>query len=445
MKVLLIFPELSRTKYDFIGISEDEPLELEYISAVLKKHSHEVMIIDGQIKKINVAGTIKSYKPDAVYLCGRTRQENFILEYCETAKRFNEKIITIVGGIHAHLCYERLYNENVDFIIKTFDPHRIIDALTGNTQADGICYRDNGKWISNDTTPFDIDNLPVPDRSHFDAHPDNYRYLALEHAAWVRTAYSCPYICEFCHRSKMNMGKYSARSIADVVEEIKHINADNIYFCDDNFLIDKKRIVEFVRLIKENDIRKKYICYSRADFIVKNEDLMRELKEIGLYYCLVGLESIHESALEKYDKNSDITNNAKAVKICNDLGINLMGLFIADLSFKPQDFKNLHRWILKNDLKHVAITIYTPELCSENYEKYKDRIITENPSHWDYLHVVAKPTYMSVKRFYFCHYKLLIKLLLRAKRDGIYDFLGYKKFILDFLRGMFVKRKNDDE
>ena len=445
MKALLIFPELSRTNYDFIGISEDECLELEYISAVLKQHAHDVLILDGQIQKINVADTLKEYKPDIVYLCGRTRQENFMLEYCALAKQLNTNIITVIGGIHAQLCPKRLYNENVDYIIKTFDPYKIIQVLQGDMQADGICYKNGNTWISNEIRPFDIQNLPLPDRTCFDAHPQSYRYLELEHAAWVRTAFSCPYHCEFCHRNKMNAGRYTVRNISDVVMEIKEIHAENIYICDDNFLVNRDRIAEFVRLIKENGIHKKYICYGRADFIVKNKDLMHELKEIGLYYCLVGLETTSDIGLDKYNKGSNLDNNIAAIESCNELGIQLMGLFIADLDFKPKDFKNLYKWIVHHKLRHVAVTIYTPEFCTENYERFSDRIISDNPSHWDYLHVVAKPTHISVKHFYFCYYVLLLKLLIRAKKDGIYDFLDFKKFILDFIKGMFMKRRNDNE
>lgn len=34
-RVLLVHPEISRTKYNFAGIIDNEPLELEYIYALL--------------------------------------------------------------------------------------------------------------------------------------------------------------------------------------------------------------------------------------------------------------------------------------------------------------------------------------------------------------------------------------------------------------------------
>ena len=122
-----------------------------------------------------------------------------------------------------------------------------------------------------------------------------------------------------------------------------------------------------------------------------------------------------------------------------------MGMFIVDLDFTKKDFKNLYKWIKDHNLKHVAVSIFTPELGLENFSKYKDRMITDNPSHYDYLHLVAKPTHMSVKRYYFHYYKLLIKLFLKAKREGVYDFIDYGDYIRSFISNMFRKRKNDDE
>ena len=44
--------------------------------------------------------------------------------------------------------------------------------------------------------------------------------------------------------------------IKDVVDEIKDINCENIYIIDDDFLVDPKRIRQFIDLIKENNILK---------------------------------------------------------------------------------------------------------------------------------------------------------------------------------------------
>ena len=117
LTILLVHPEISRTKYNFVGIIENECLELEYIYAILKEKGYSVHLYDGQVEQQTVEEKIKKCNPDVVYVCGRTRQENFMLEYCKTAKRNNKDIITIIGGLHAQLCYKRMYKDYVDYIL----------------------------------------------------------------------------------------------------------------------------------------------------------------------------------------------------------------------------------------------------------------------------------------------------------------------------------------
>ena len=96
LSILLIHPEISRTRYNFVGVIENECLELEYIAAMLGEEGHQVYMYDGQIETMGVPQALKKYKPDFVYICGRTRQENFMLEYCRDAKEFREDIITVI-------------------------------------------------------------------------------------------------------------------------------------------------------------------------------------------------------------------------------------------------------------------------------------------------------------------------------------------------------------
>ncbi len=454
LTVLLIHPEISRTKYNFAGVIENECLELEYISAVLKAEGHMVYMYDGQIEKVSVKSRIKECSPDIVYVCGRTRQENFMLEYCEEAKKYNPRIMTVIGGLHAQLCYERMYRDYVDYILISFDIYTLFNmierhfygACNAVDEVKGVCFKRDGEWICTGRTEFDINRLPLPDRSYFHEHPDNYRYLELTHAAWVRTAYSCPYNCAFCHRNRMNNSRYSCRDIEKVVDEIEQISSENIYIVDDDFLYNRERLLRFVELIKAKNINKRYICYGRADFIAANEDIMAELKSIGLYYVLVGLETMEDDCLKKYNKRSDSDSNVRCIEICHRLGINIMAMFILDLDFVPKDFKKLYKWIKAHHLKHVAVSVFTPELGMEIIDEYADRLITDNPSHWDYLHLVAKPSNISVRRYYFNYYVLLIKLFLKAKHEGVYDFINYGDYIRSFIKNFIKgKRKNDDQ
>jgi len=446
MKVLLIHPEEARGKYNFKGIIENECLDLEYLWAILEKEGHEAALWDGKIEDRKAADVIDAFAPDAVFLSGRDFQENFLLEYAAYAKERYPDCIVIISGIHAQLCSDRLMKPFVDYVLKSFDLYKVPEILRIHKTKEApdllgamndICFQKDGNWISNPAVFFDINRLERPNRSYFDAHPDNYNYLDLPHAAWVRTAYCCPYRCKFCMRNHMNTGKYTRRDIADVVEEIAEIKSDNIYIVDDDFLYDEERILTFIRLIRKKGIRKKYICYGRSDFIATHEEIVKELADIGFYYFLVGLETIREKDIGKYNKRSTLKYNEESIRLCHKYGVHMMAMFILDLDFQRKDFTNLYRWIKEHELKHVAVSIYTPEMGLPESEIYKDRIISQNPGDYDYLHLVCKPENLSVKAYYRCYYRLMIRLFLKAKRDGVYDFLDYGSYIKDFIKGIF--------
>lgn len=444
MKILLANPETSRTKYDFAGIIDDEPYELECLMAYLKQAGMECIIWDGQIKK-NFREVFNEYAPDAVYFCGRTRQETFIKEYCRYCKSGKKRRapVTIVGGIHAQNCPDRFHEPYIDYVVTTFDPATISDIVFDRNpeEISGIHYKSGkgtaAEWLVTESLPYDISRMPWADRSQFYENKERYCYLELRPCAIIRTAFCCPYSCAFCYRNRLNCGKYTARPVEDVVDEIEQIDCDNIYIIDDDFLVDVKRLEKFVQLIGERNIHKKFVCFGRADFIVRHREIIPKLAKAGFYYILTGLEYIENRRLKSTNKKSVVNMNGNAIRILHENGIHMMGMFITDLDFTAHDFRNLYRWIKHFELKHVAISIYTPEMCLENFRDYEDRMITDNPEEWDYLHLVARPDNISVRRYYLYYHLLLIRLFLRAKRQGIYDFLDYGSFIKSFVKNLF--------
>ena len=218
----------------------------------------------------------------------------------------------------------------------------------------------NNNWIENKIEPFDINKLDMTDRTYFYENINEFRYLELTKIAQVRTSYSCPYNCKFCYRTSLNCGKYVAKDIEKVVEEIENIKTDNIYFVDDDFMFDRERLKKFIKLIKEKNIKKKYVAYGRTDFIIKNKDIIKELKDIGFYYVLVGLESILDNYLNSYNKRTGAEQNEECIEFLNSINLNCMGMLIVDLEFTKADFKNMYKWIKKTKLKHVALSIFTP-------------------------------------------------------------------------------------
>ena len=446
-RVLLINPEESRTIWTLSGIIDDEPLDLEMIYTVLKQNKVDVKIFDIQRdapKKIKEF--IEEYKPTVTYINGVVKQVPFMKEYNTLIKKMNKDTITIVGGQYAEYNYEDFYSNDVDYIARSYDPFvisKIVDFLDGKKvkleELNGLCFKKDNNWVVNKISPVDIDKLPVIDRDFFYAHKEQVKYLDIVPVAHIRTAYSCLHKCEFCYRTMLNCGKYTERKIEDVVEEIKTIDCDNIYIIDDDFVNNRERMIKFISLIKKNKIKKQFISYARVDFIVNNQDIIKELKEIGWIYLLVGIEASDNKYLNKYNKLISISDSEKCIKFLEEIGIRCEGMMIIDLDFKHKDFKNIYKWIKRVGLKRYALSIYTPLPGSLLYKKYEKKIITKDLTKFDFIHVVAKPSNMSVARFYWNYYVLVIKLFNLVKKYGTYDFIDLKKWKREYTKFLFKK------
>ena len=435
IRVLLVRPEESRSRYDFQGIIENECLELEWIQAILEDHGYEVTIFDKQVEKQSFQDFIQEKDFDVFYGEGRCFQESYILEYAIAFKQ-RLKGLTILGGNHAQVCKERYFQDGIDVVLSGYNYYDLPSIIEGNRDVCNISYHKEGTWFSNEMKAIDISDMPLPDRSYFYEHPDRYRYLDLKHAMWLRSSFSCPYRCRFCIRNYLNHHTYSRRDVISLVDEIEINDNKNVYLVDDDFLFDESYVRQFIAEIERRKIKRNYICYGRADFIASHEEIIADFKKIGLVYVLVGLEDIRNEKLDAYNKRNTVENNEKCIEICHKYGVRLIAMFIVGLDFKGKDFRELYDYIVRHDLKHVAVSIYTPEMGMDHGMEY----ITDDPSHFDYLHLVCKPEHLSVRMWYFHYYVLLIRLFLKGRREGVYDFIDYGEYIRSFIGNIFRQR-----
>ena len=432
-KVLLINPEETKGKFNFLGITEDEPVDIEGIYTVLKDTNIDVIIFDPDRDKLRIEEVLQTFTPDLTYILGGIKQSEYILDYAQKVKS-NGSLVAI-GGLYAEYNFENFYKEYVDFVVKSFNPYVILDIIKEKEykEINGICYKDGGKWISNPTNSFNINDLPVTNREHFYKYQDNFCFFGIKGVSHIRSAYSCPNNCTFCYRAIANQSTYSVKDIEGFVNEIEGIKTKTIYIVDDNFLVDEKRLKKFIKLIKKKNIKKEFICFGRVDFIVKHKSTMKELYNIGFRHIMIGLEATNDTLMNKYNKNTSVNDNADCMSFLNETGFITYGMFIVDIDFEKEDFKNLYKWAYDNKLVYSILSIYTPMPGTKLYNDYKNKFITNNPKHWDFTHLVVKPTKLSIKSFYFNYYKLSLKLMILGKRRDGYKFINFKKKAFSFL------------
>ncbi len=433
MKILLVRPKPHKDTIGLQNLMVCEPLELEYIASNIRSHGHKSVIVDMILEKKPLTFFLEKYQPQAVGITGYISHVNVIKKYAEEIKAYNPAVKVLVGGVHAEVNPEDFESEYIDYIIRANGLKTVTELLDRleqkRTAYDLPCIysRDGGRPLKETRFPY-----AFPDRSRVDRYRSRYYYMFHRNCSLIKTSFGCPYQCAFCFCRQITDGNYFTRELEDIIAELKTIREKEIYIVDDDFLVNRERILQFVGLLRKNHIKKRYLIYGRADFIAENEDVIRAFQKVGLRAVIVGLESCDSRELRDYHKMTQVAVNEKAVGILKKYDVECYGTFITGIDWKKEDFKALENWIKKLGIVFVNLQPLTPLRGTELYEKYKKDFIVREDEYekWDLAHLVVKPTNISIRKYYFytmmMYYHIMVNpksALYMLRKYGIKDTL----------------------
>jgi len=403
MRILLVKPPLNR---NIIAPSGGEPLELEYLAASVEEH--DIDILDMRIDR-RLGQKLETLKPHVVGVTGYTCDANSAKAVMKEVKKFNSKIVTAVGGHHATFLPSDFDLPFVDYIFLgmgdlTFKEFiRILDAGEDAHSVGNIVRRTDIGLSYSPSMPIDIDldNLPFPARHITLRYRKKYRDQWRNRVSMVLSSRGCPFRCHFCACWKLLKGRYFVRSPESVVEELIGLPGDTdlVYFADDNTLHNIKKSWQLCRLIQGKRLNFSYSMFARADTIVRHPDLIECLRDIGLAYLTVGIESIRDEGLAGMKKKTTVAMNNEAIRILQKLGIANAAHFIIDPGFERQDFEELFHYVDEADLFQPVFTVLTPYPGTDLYEENQQKIIIRDFDFYDVVHSVF-PTRLERKEFY---------------------------------------------
>jgi radical SAM superfamily enzyme YgiQ (UPF0313 family) len=403
MKIVLLRPKPDPETIGLRHVMICEPLELEYVGAVLEK-DHHVVLYDMILEKMSIDEIVYKELPDMVCMTGYISHVNILMDYSKRIKKINDKILTVVGGVHAEVVPEDFEEGSFDYIISANPLDYVVSIANGNVFSRII--RDEKRRSF---------QYPHPARHLVDRYKKDYYYMFHNPCSLIKTSYGCPYNCSFCFCKAITDGKYFTRPMDDVIEELKTIDDEEIYIVDDDFLYDEKRLAMFCDSVEKLGIRKKYLVYGRADFIAENPEMMKRLKGVGLRAVIVGLESYSDEDLDSYNKNSQINASIACIELLNALDIECYGTFIIGLDWKKSDFDSLRLFIVKTGIQFVNLQPLTPMPGTDLYERTNKNWIVgvDDFAKWDMAHLVLSPVHLSIRRYYFEIVKLYYQVTLR--------------------------------
>lgn len=292
------------------------PYGITSIASFLEKSGHEVTLANlssfGYSKGAEL--TLKD-NPDAVAVSifSFNRTESF--KYIKELKKRNRRIVIIAGGQHPTFLSEQIISRypEIDFIIKgegEYSLEKLIDDSFPAVE----------KIITSERIA-DIDTIPCG--SYFSGKTIGVN--PNEQFKYIITSRGCPSNCTYCSSPYFWKKKVTYRNPQNIIDELKYIHKKFgiIYFSirDDNFTLNKKRVLEFCRLLDQNRLYMMWNCQARVDTI--DEEMLVAMKKCGLEHIQFGVESGSERILKIYDKHITLSKIKNAADITRKIGVYL--------------------------------------------------------------------------------------------------------------------------
>jgi radical SAM superfamily enzyme YgiQ (UPF0313 family) len=352
------------------------------------------------------------FQPDIVGITGYTVHVNVVKKLFEEIKHWNQNTLTVVGGHHATVLPEDFNTPNIDLIVigdgvfafqeivKRYEREETFGEIPGV-----VVVKENRIGATEKRPTIELDDFPFPERSLTKKYRKDYYSEWMKPLASICTSKGCPFRCKFCTLWKLTGGQYLKREPERIVQELATIEEENVFFADDESMIDVPRMRRLADLIKEAGIKKNYFVYARSDTISKNPELFKVWEKIGLKRVFVGLEFVQDDDLSYIQKKSSSEDNDRAVQILHDLGVDVYASFIIRPEFTLEDFSLLRKYCRKLNLTFASFAVLTPLPGTELYEELKDQMVTQNYDYFDFIHTLL-PTELPLKSFYREYYKL---------------------------------------
>lgn len=354
MKIALVYPRGNKLSGKFDNVIETRPKKTLIPLGMLYMVANsglDIDFIDNRIEKVStIALMIRLREYDIVGFGGTIFESDQAVVLSELLRRNGVK--TIYGGANATVNFNNYLND-FDYIV------------TG--EADRFDFNLKSK-LTHLPRITDLDNLNYPARHKVNLNDYNRSEKWLTFPTdTVVSSRGCPYDCSFCSSRIIWNRRYTMRSADNVISEIKHLQKEygtkSIYFREDNFTVNKRRLYELcVKMPVE------WKCESRVDAI--DQETAKLMAEGGCKVIWFGIEHTNNNILKSISKGITYDQTLRAIEACNKNGIKAVGSFIVGL---PDEslwtiIRNAIR-INRLKLDHVSMNRLFMFARSEMYEQ----------------------------------------------------------------------------
>ena len=368
------------------------------ISAMAKREGFNVELLDLRCLKDwdHFRSEIAKTRPDVVGLTMRTLDHDITLKAVEIVRSVCECKI-VLGGIHPSLYPEEFVeNDMIDFVVIGEGEISFVNLLKG---------------LKNDQIPEEkviygvrpvLDDLPFEDMKLYDLGSSVkfsiFGGLLKPPNIQMVVSRGCVFNCKFCQPAERKLfgKKVRYRSVDSVLEELmeykKRFNIRSFQFQDDHFLQNVRWVEEFIESFPRKFRDLEFAFQTRSDSIVKNEENVRVLAELGLRLIIIGFESGSQRVLNFLRKGTTVEQNINAAEVCRKYGILVSGNYMLGIPTETkEEVMETVRMAEQINADFPSIAFYTPIPGSDLYDYCIDNKLSLIRDYSDFKRDPSKP------------------------------------------------------
>ena len=332
--VTLMYPYFHRSNDN--SIFRFPPLGLGYVAACLKKAGITVELVDCTfLRQDEALEKVRRSQPRIIGMQVMFSMKEKALELARLLKKDCE--LLVAGG--------PLPTSDPEEFLRSFDVVvvgegeqtmlelvRAVQNVTSLMNVKGIAFREKDKVKVTPPRDFikDLDSIAFPSREFFN-HRAYMRYFKEKFGyteTSVITSRGCPFNCDFCSRPVFG-NSFRSRTAANIVDEVEVVHKlgyERVWFADDCFTLDRKRLLNICDELVRRRANVSWECLSRVDTV--DGQIAQKMKQAGCVRVFFGIESGNDLILRIMKKQVTTKQAERAVHVFKKAGIQVGAFFI---------------------------------------------------------------------------------------------------------------------
>lgn len=362
----------------------------------------EVSLLDQAVRGFSFEHTldwVKKEDPDILGFSVLHSAAKEAPKIAERVKKENPNMTIVMGNYHATFNAERILKKYpyVDVIVRgegeytSLELAKCLEKRGNLREVKGITFRNNGKIISTPDRPLikNIDELPFPDRDLMNARYTSTIFgvkVATKKFTTILSSRGCPFRCSFCGCRKFARGVWRPRSVENIMEELAMLRGEGyeeLLFVDDNFTLNRKRVVKLCQRIRKEGMNIRWICDSRVD--THGYDMFREMVKAGCNTIYFGIESANQRILDYYKKGITPDQTINAVRKARKAGVDvIVGSFIVGAPDETRsEIQNTLQFAQKLDIDVPSLNILGAFSGTDIWDDLVARGLIDEDQFWE--------------------------------------------------------------